>query len=120
MRNHTLLVLAVLAVIAAPRAHAAEEKGIRLTVLNSMQRIRQDQQPYGLPQAEIQAARNEWESFQVVVFALDENVRVTGAEITDLAGADGAKIAKEHVKLYREEYVRVRRSTRRAELPLGL
>jgi hypothetical protein len=91
-----------------------------LGVLNSVERIGQDQEPSGVPEAEIQAARNEWESFQVVVGALDENIVVTGVEITDLDGPDGAKIASEHVQLYREEYVRVRRSTPRAELPPGL
>jgi len=121
MRNQTLLILATVAALAGLRAHAAEEQGaIRLTALNAMERIGQDQEPYGPAQAEIQAARNEWESFQVVVAAPDENVQVTAAEISDLAGPNGAKMPKEHFKLYREEYVRVRRSTREAELPPGL
>jgi hypothetical protein len=106
--------------IAGPVVSAAEGNGIRLTVLNSMERIGQDQDPYGRQQAEIHAARNEWESFQVVVAAGDENVRVTQAEISDLAGPAGAKIGRDAIKLYREEYVRVRQSTRRAELPPGL
>jgi hypothetical protein len=120
MRNHTPLVLLAVAAIASPPARAAEEQPIRLTVLNGLERIRQDDEPSGLPEAEIHAARNEWESFQVVVAAPDENVQVTGVEVTELVGDGGAKIAKEHVKLYREEYVRVRRSTPRAELPPGL
>ncbi len=119
MRKETLLMLALVVVLGGPRADAAQQPAIRLTVLNSMERIGQDQEPYGLPEAEIQAARNEGESFQVVA-AADENVQVTGAEVTDLIGPNGAKIPREQVKLYREEYVRVRRSTPRAELPPGL
>ncbi len=120
MRKNALLMLAGLAVLGSLRADAAGQRGIRLTVLNGMQRIGQDQESYGAPEAKIEAARNEWESFQVVVGAGDENIVVTGAEITELGGRNGAKIPTEHVKLYREEYVRVRRSTPRAELPPGL
>ncbi len=98
----------------------ADESPFRLTVLNSMERILQHEPPFGAPAAEIAAARNEVESFQVVVAALKGNVRVTHAEVTDLAGEGDAKIPADCAKLYREEYVRVRMSTPRAELPPGL
>ncbi|MBK7713062.1 MAG: DUF4091 domain-containing protein [Bacteroidales bacterium] len=91
----------------------------KLTVLNSMERISQDQTLFGTDQISIKAARNEVESFQVVVGAVQKNIRVTGAEITDLKGDDGV-IARENVSMYREEYVRVRRSSPRAQLPPGL
>ncbi len=120
MRNPILLALAAFAVLAAPRAHAADQPAIRLTVLGGMERIAQHEQPFGEPAAEIRAAKNEWESFQVVVAAPEENVRVTAAEFTDLVGPEGAKISKDCAKLYREEYVRVRMSTRDADLPPGL
>jgi len=114
-------VLTALVALGTLRAYAAEEQAtIGLTALNAMERIGQDQEPFGAAQAEIEAARNEWESFQVVVAAPDANVQVTAAEMSDLAGPNGATIAKEHATLYREEYVRVRRSTRAAELPPGL
>ncbi len=120
MKRSVLCLVSALVLIAGPFVGAAEENGIRLTALSSLERIGQDQELYGRQQAEIQAARNEWESFQVVVAAGDENVQVAKAEISDLAGADGAKIGSDCIKLYREEYVRVRRPTRRAELPPGL
>ena len=60
------------------------------------------------------------ESFQVVVSAFGENIEVVNAEISDLVGEKGARIGKENIKLYREEYVMVRNSTPRAELPPGL
>jgi hypothetical protein len=120
MRHFALLALSGLFLLGVPQARAAREEQIRLTVLGAMDRIGQDQEPYGAPRAEIQAAQNEWESFQVVVFAPQENILVTGAEITDLVGPQGAQIPPDGIKLYREEYVRVRKSTPRADLPPGL
>ncbi|MEN6494643.1 MAG: glycoside hydrolase domain-containing protein [Thermoguttaceae bacterium] len=120
MQRAICLALMMLAAGFAPRAAASDDKPLGLTVLGAMERIAQHEKPFGAPAAEIAAARNESESFQVVVAALKGNLRVTGAEISDLVGDGGAKIAKENVKLYREEYVRVRMSTSRAELPPGL
>jgi hypothetical protein len=114
------LALMVLAAGFARPAMASDDKPLGLTVLGAMERIAQHEKPFGAPAAEIAAARNEVESFQVVVAAPKGNLRVTQAEISDLVGDGGAKIARENVKLYREEYVRVRMSTSRAELPPGL
>jgi len=100
----------------------SEKKGLpeaRLTVLNSLDRIQQDQPQTGASEASIKAAKNELESFQVVVGAVSKNVRVTGAEVSDLKG-DAGVIGKENITLYREEYSRVRRSSPRAQLPPGL
>jgi hypothetical protein len=91
----------------------------KLTVLTSLQRIQQDQPQTGATEASIKAAKNELESFQVVVGAVSKNVRVTGAEVSDLKG-DAGVIGKENITLYREEYARVRRSSPRAQLPPGL
>jgi Glycoside hydrolase 123, catalytic domain len=92
---------------------------VRLTVLNSMERISQDQPLFGMDQAVVKAAKNEVESFQIVVGAIGKNVRVTSAVISDLRGNAGT-IGKENVMLYREEYTRVRQSSPRAQLPPGL
>ncbi len=119
MRRCLPLALAVSVVLLTCQA-LADEQPIGLTVLNSMERILQHEAPFGAPTVEIGAARNEVESFQVVVAALQGNVRVTRAEVTDMVGEGDAKIPADCVKLYREEYVRVRMSTPRAELPPGL
>ena len=92
---------------------------VKLAVLSSMERICQDQPLRGSNQASIKAAKNEIESFQVVVAAISKNIRVTGAAISDLKG-DAGVIASENVSLFREEYTRVRRSSPRAQLPPGL
>ena len=120
MKNRTPCLSMLLVVLAGSTASAADATPIRLTALNAMERIGQDDEPIGRERVAIQAAKNEWESFQVVVSAPEENLQVTGAALSDLVGPEGAKIGGDDVRLYREEYVRVRRSTRRAELPPGL
>jgi len=100
--------------------YAAGEKTIELNALNSMERIGQDKTPTRLAEVAIKAARNEVESFQVVVTAGSESIEVNQVEMTELKGPGGAIIAKENIELFREEYVRVRIATKRAELPPGL
>jgi hypothetical protein len=92
---------------------------VKLTVLNSLERIGQDQPLFGSTQAVIKAAKNEVESFQVVIGAVQKNVRVTNVVMSDLTGKGGT-IGKENISLFREEYTRVRRSSGRAQLPPGL
>jgi len=118
MKDKILFVIALYIFILRSPAHSAEQ--LRLTALTSMERIGQYQEPYGANKVQIKSAKNEVESFQVVVIAPKENIRVVKAEISDLIGKDGSKIAKANIKLFRAEYIRVRRSTPRAELPPGL
>ncbi len=119
MRRFLPLILAVFAGILNCPA-SADAKPFGLTVLHPMERILQHEPPFGAPAAEIAAARNEVESFQVVVAALTANLQVTAAELTELVGDGDAKIPADCIQLYRQEYVRVRMSTPRAELPPGL
>ena len=106
--------------ILSSSGHSLAGEKITLSALNSMERISQNQETYGTNSVEIHSARNEVESFQVVVAAPTENITVTQVDLSDLVGPDGAKIGKSNIKLFREEYVRVRISTSRAELPPGL
>jgi hypothetical protein len=115
-----LIVIAALSVfIAGACSKNPKSPEVRLTVISSMERIGRDQDLFGADQASIKAAKNEVESFQVVVGAIQKNVRITAAEISDLTGTEGV-IGKENVSLFREEYARVRRSSSRAQLPPGL
>ncbi len=119
MKNSVLLSMVVVVCFAAV-AQAAEQERIGLTVINGMERIGQNDEPFGQTDARLKAARNEWESFQVVVAAPAENITVTAAGLSELVGPGGAKIGGDDIRLFREEYVRVRCSTRKAELPPGL
>ena len=116
-RQISLQGICLLIFLGCARKTASPE--LKLTVLSSMERIGQDQALFGSDHAAIKAAKNEVESFQVVVAALQKNIRVTGADISDLKGTSGT-ISKENVSLFREEYARVRRSSPRAQLPPGL
>ena len=80
-----------------------EDSEVMLTVLTSMERIQHHQKPFGESKAVIKAAKNEVESFQVVVSALHKNIRVVAAEISDLRGEAGT-IGKENIALFREAY----------------
>ena len=119
MENRTLIAVFLFLVFSSFEIAPADEKMI-LTSLNSMERVAQDQKIDGARAVKIWSARNEVESFQVVVSAPKENIDVIEVEISELIGPEGAKIEKENVKLFREEYVRVRVSSPRAELPPGL
>ena len=118
MKDKTQIVMVLFVFVLTSSVYSAEE--LRLTALTGMERIAQNQEPYGADKVEIKSAKNEVESFQVVVAAPKENIKVVNVVISDLIGKDGSKIGKENIEFFRAEYVRVRRSTRRAELPPGL
>jgi hypothetical protein len=96
-----------------------EQPEVKLTVINSLERIGQNQALFGETQAVVKAAGNETESFQVVIGAVQKSVRVVKVEMSDLTGKAGT-INGENITLYREEYARVRRSSPLAQLPPGL
>lgn len=93
---------------------------MKLESLNSMSRIRPSQVIQGETKVEIKAAKNEYEAFQVVIFAPDnarlKNVKV---EITDLVGEKG-KLDRNNITLFKEEYIYVRHSTPRATCNPGV
>ena len=119
MKNRIYKTVILFLILGSFKHSSAGEK-IMLTALNSMERIGQNQKVYGAATVKIQSARNEAESFQVVVSAPKENINVIKVVISDLIGPKSSKIGKENIMLFREEYVRVRMSTPRAELPPGL
>lgn len=112
-------ILGLIAFMQFSCSEKSENPEVKLKVLSSMERIGQNQELFGGDQASIKAAKNEVESFQVVVGAVQKNVHVTGAGISDLTGKAGT-IGKENISLFREEYARVRRSSSRPQLPPGL
>lgn len=113
-----LLTMATIALIGC-QPSAVETKEVNLTALTSLDRAGQYGAISGTPQVGIKAAKNEYESFQVVVQALSKPVRVVNAALTDLKG-DAGSISKDNFTFYRPEYARIRRSSPRAQLPPGL
>ena len=121
MKNNTSFILFLFVFfIFGSSTYSAVGKKMELTALNSMERIGQNQKPYGASKIEVKSAKNEVESFQIVVAAVQESIKVVKVEISDLVGNDGSNIGKDNVRLFRAEYVRVRKPTPRAELPPGL
>jgi len=119
MKNRIFVTIFFFLILSSSEHSSAGEKMI-LTALNSMERIGQNQKTYGATSVKIESARNEVESFQVVVAAPEENINVIKMDVSELIGQDGSKIGKDNIRLFREEYVRVRIPTPRAELPPGL
>jgi len=113
-----IVVLVVLILLAHVHHDAAAE--VRLTAAGSMDRMFPGRTFYGFDGAVVKSAKNEVESFQVVVSAVGGNATVTGASVSDFTGDGGATLPSGICRLYREEYVRVRRSTRYASCPPGL
>ena len=121
-KNHFLnLSLFVLLMLFAQCAQVQKpDDPIRLTALNSMQRAIPGLPVEGTTIIDIKAAKNEYEAFQVVISAGNENhlknVQVT---ISDLEGESG-RISPDNISLFRAENVHLRESTSSAEFGPGL
>lgn len=90
---------------------------IRLTALNSMQRIMPGQVPEGKSVAGVKAAKNEYEAFQVVITAgKNQHPESIKVEISDLQGEHG-NIGMENITMYREGMVYLRHSSPKAAFP---
>ena len=119
MKNRIFITIFVFTIVSLS-THALADERITITALNSMERIAQNQKTQGTQTAKISSARNEVESFQVVVSAPKENINGITVYVSDFISPKGSKIRKENIKLFREEHIRVRISSPRAELPPGL
>ncbi len=96
------------------------DQPIRLTALNSMQRVLPTIPVEGKPGVEIKAAKNEFEAFQVVISAgKKQHLKNVVIEVTDLVNK-GETINKSNMEIFREEYVYLPHSSPRAALPPGL
>lgn len=96
-----------------------DQQEVKLTAISSIERVFLNAQVLGESQVDIKAAKNEYESFQIAVSALSKNVQVVNAELSDLSG-DAGVIKKENFTLFRPEYIHIKNSSPRAQLPHGL
>ncbi len=93
---------------------------LRLTALNSMQRVVPGGIPAGKSVAEIKAAKNEYEALQVVITAgPDHHLENLKVKMSDLQG-DNGKIGLKYITMYREGMVYLRHSSPKAAFPPGL
>jgi len=91
----------VVALVAGTAAHAGE---ISARVVGPMVQVFPSSVPAGEPEARIEAARGEWEPFQIVVHAAGGALHGVRAEATALTGA--GQLAAPH--LYRVEFLDVK------------
>ena len=92
---------------------------IQLTAVPGTVRVRREEPVQGADSVEIACARNEYESFQVVVTAADGNLQGVDATISPLRNETGTELPSGAVALYREIYVPIRHSAPRATCPPG-
>jgi len=93
---------------------------IRLQALPPTVRVQQEGDNGGTDAVDISGARNEWESFQVVVTATGGNLRGVSAEVSPLKNEAKESLPAGNVSLYREVFIPVRYSAPRATVPPGL
>ena len=98
---------ALLAVAALAPASAAAAPSV--TVADSLTTVRPDQPFTGSAAASISAARNEFESFQVVVSAQGEAAGGVSVALAQPLTGPGGAIPAQNVTIYREEYVDLKR-----------
>jgi hypothetical protein len=115
-RPGALAVAAALA-LALPQAFAAERSEPAVWTTHALVKVRPFDPPAGPEPVRLQAARNEFEAFQLVVQAGDAPLRRVDVEAGDLLAAGGAgRIDRRHVGVYLELYQRLQTpSSRRGE-----
>ena len=90
---------------AAPGLFRVSRQDYRIWTTNSVTKVqREDNPPAAAEAVTLAAARNEFESFQVVVSALG-NIANVDLTASDLVGPAGAKIPATTLALYRVHYV---------------
>lgn len=81
----------------------------QVTVIGSVAKIRPHDRPVGADFAQVVAAQNEFESFQIVIQAGEAPMENLVVSLGDpLTGSHGAMIPKGNVTIYREDYYRVK------------
>ncbi len=110
LRGLTAIFIALALMALVPLASA--QSGPVVWVVPSLQRVGPDDSAGSGTQAQLSAARGEYESFQIVVKAPSSsalsNVNVS---VSDLTGPGGQMIARQNLSLFREQYVNVTTSS---------
>ena len=88
-------------------------------VVDSLSRVRPKDAPKPLKEARIQAARNEYESFQIVVRAGEGGLKDITVEATDLKGDGDRVIERRHISIFREHYLEIKTPSMRSKEGTG-
>lgn len=87
-------------------------------VTHGTTRVKPDELPSDSKIAVIKAAKNEYEPFQVILQS-QENLKKVDIAVSDLMNADGQRIGKENLALFRQHFVYVRVPSHRNDNPPG-
>ncbi|MBM3237252.1 hypothetical protein FJZ31_13245 [Candidatus Poribacteria bacterium] len=98
---------------------AQVDDGLTYWIIHGTTRVKPDDLSTGNQTVAIKAAKNEYEPFQVILRAADENLTKVDVSVSDLVGKNGHRIEKENITLFREHYVHVRVPSYRCENPPG-
>lgn len=79
-------------------------------VADVMQMVKSDEKPGANKEARIWAAKGEYEPFQVIVSTPKESVTDVVLSVSALSGPNGS-ISREHIKIYRQHYVKVEKGS---------
>ncbi len=100
------LALALLALVARP---VLGIPSMLVWTATPLQKIKATDAPGSNTSVAIKAARNEYESFQIIVTAQGGVVSIVDATISDFSDSNGNGIPKEQVTIYREGFLNIRR-----------
>lgn len=109
-------------IVPAEYSAADDSPSIDLTALSSAERMLEPTggAVEGAESAAIYSARNETESFQVVITATGQDLTNVQVDISDLTSEEGAVIERDQIRLFREVYSLIRDSSPEAPLAPGL
>lgn len=94
-------------------AETGKEQGYLVQISSAMTKVFREQPPAGQPAgvAAIRSARNEYESFQLLLVAGTEALANVRVRASDLRRADGEAIDNDHIEIRRVGYVNVKSPT---------
>jgi hypothetical protein len=98
---------------------AGADSGVRVWVEEPLVRVQPTTVAGSKKVVEIAAARNEVESFQVVVSSATQKLEGVMAFVSDLSDSSGHRISSSQIQLYRQEYVYLRNPSPYSTEPPG-
>jgi hypothetical protein len=107
--------LAAMLALLVPPGHAA----MTVYTTDGLTRVRPHDAALATATANLKAARNEYEPFQIVVRAADAAVQGVSLKASDLLGQNGRRISSRNITLFREQYVEVTTASPKSKEGVG-
>jgi len=103
----------VLLLLALPQARPSAPPTV--FVIDSLSRVRPKDAAGTVKEARIMAARNEYESFQIVVRSGEGGLKDVTAEASDLKGEGDRVLPRAHVAIFREHFLEIKTPTAKSK-----